>query len=374
MWYTPREEILIRTLFVVLAALQSPAPADVDAAVKKGADFLLKRYEKGLDPRLMGWNLELLMLALCHANVERENEIFQKGLRELETSKLEYTYRVSSLAMALSRIDPVKYQRRIAHCAQWLVDTQLVGGEWGYPGTVSQAGEIPKPIDVAPPKIDSSARIKIKRQPNKGLEMKVNGDISNTQFAVLALKACADAGIEIPKETWSGALAFVQVNQNPDGGWGYCYGGEKDPASYASMTCAGVTTMAVCRHALGHKDVAKDTPVKVALSWLGKTFRADKNANVENGHITDPGRWLFYYLYSIERTGMILGLDSIGKEKWYPAGAKHLLAQQKEDGSWWTGALPKAEEMDVTADTCFAILFLTRATPPLTATEGGKKK
>ena len=55
-------------------------------------------------------------------------------------------------------------------------------------------------------------------------------------------------------------------------------------------------------------------------------------------------------------------------------GAKHLLAKQKDDGSWWTGALPKAGEMDVTADTCFAILFLTRATPALTATEGGKKK
>jgi hypothetical protein len=355
-------------------ALQAPDTAQVDAAVKRGADFLLKKYEKGLDPGLLGWNLELLMLALSHANVDRENETFKKGLGQLETSKLEYTYRVASLAMALGRLDPARYQRRLAHCAQWLVDTQLPAGEWGYPGTVSQPGELPKPIEVSAPKIEGSGKIKIKRQPNKSLDVKVKGDISNTQFAVLALKACSDAGIEIPKETWSAALAFVQNTQNQDGGWGYCYGGDKDPNSYASMTCAGVTTMALCRHALGHKEVAKDTPIKVALGWLGRTFRPDKNANVENGQITDAGRWLYYYLYSIERTGMILGVEALGKEKWYPAGAAFLLGKQKEDGSWWTGALDKAVELDTTADTCFAILFLTRATPPLTATEGGKKK
>src|SRR5579864_1691032 len=112
-------------LILLATAFQAPDPIQVDAAVKKGAVFLLKKYEKGLDPRLLGWNLELLMLSLSHANVERDNEVFLKGLSELETSKLEYTYRVASLAMTLSRIDPVKYQRRLAHCAQWLVDTQL---------------------------------------------------------------------------------------------------------------------------------------------------------------------------------------------------------------------------------------------------------
>jgi len=361
-------------LLFLATALQAPDPGQVDAAVKKGAEFLLKKYEKGLDPGLLGWNLELLMLSLSHANVEKENEVFLKGLKDLETSKLEYTYRVASLAMALGRIDPMTYKRRIAHCAQWLVDTQLAAGEWGYPGTVTGAGEIPKPIEVAPPKFDGGTKIKIKRQTNKSLDLRVKGDISNTQFAVLALKACSDAGVEVPKETWSGALAFVQGTQNQDGGWGYCFGGDKDPSSYASMTCAGVTTMAICRNALGHKDVVKDPPIRAAVAWLGRTFRPDKNANVENGQITDPGRWLYYYLYSIERTGMILGLESLGKDKWYPAGATYLLSKQKEDGSWWTGALDKAIEMDSVADTCFAILFLTRATPALTATEGGKKK
>jgi len=360
--------------FLLLAALQAPPPADVDAAVKKGGEFLLKKYEKGLDPNLMGWNLELLILALSHADVPKDNDVFQKGLKEIESSNLEYTYRVASLAMALARIDPARYRPRLAHCAQWLVDTQLLAGEWGYPGTVTEPGQIPKPIEVPAPKADAGPKTKIKRQPNKSLDLKVKGDISNTQFAVLALKACADAGIEVPKETWSGALAYVQTTQNPDGGWGYCFGGEKDPSSYASMTCAGVTTMAICRHQLGHKDVVKDPPIKAALAWLGKSFRPDKNANVENGQITDPGRWLYYYLYSIERTGMILGQETMGKEKWYPAGAKFLLGKQKEDGSWWTGAFDKAAELDTTADTCFAILFLTKATPALTPTEGGKKK
>lgn len=362
------------TILFIALALQAPDAQQVDAAVKKGAEFLLKKFEKGFDPALMGWNHELLMLALSHANVPKDDPIFQKGLKELETSTLGHTYRVASLAMALGRIDPVKYQHRIAHCAQWLVDTQLPTGEWGYPGTATEPGEVPKPIEVAAPKLEGVSKIKIKRQTNRSLDLKVRGDISNTQFAVLALKACADSGIEIPKDTWVGALGYVLNSQNPDGGWGYCFGGEIDRSSYASMTCAGVTTVAICRHALGTKEVMRETAVKAALAWLAKSFRPDRNANVEKGSITDPNRWLYYYLYSIERVGMILGVETLGKEKWYPAGAKYLLEKQKEDGSWWTGTLPKAAEMDVTADTCFAILFLTRATPPLTPTEGAKKK
>jgi hypothetical protein len=361
-------------LLLLAAAFQAPDPAAVDAAVKKGADYLLAKMDKGQDPKKMGPTLEVAMLALAHANVDRENEMFKKALAEIEGSKLEYTYRVAILALALARLDPVKYQRRLAHCAQWLVDTQLPGGEWGYPGSPTEATELPKGIEVAPPKVDAGPKIKIKRQPNKSLDPKVKGDISNAQFAVLALKICSDAGIEIPKETWSAALAYVQSMQNQDGGWGYCFAGEKDPSSYASMTCAGATTMAICRHALGHKEVVKDPPIKVALAWLGKTYRADKNANVENGNISQPERWQYYYLYSIERTGMILATETLGKEKWYPSGAAYLLGKQKEDGSWWTGVLEKGVDFDTTADTCFAILFLTRSTPPLTATEGGKKK
>jgi hypothetical protein len=360
------------------AAARQADPAQVDAAIQNAAAFLLKKYEKGFEPRYWNSSLELVMLSLSHAKVAPDEPLFQKGLKELETCKLEYTYRVAGLAMALGRIDARKYQHRMAHCAQWLVDTQLADGEWGYPGTLSSSEETPKPLEALPPRADKkadSATIKIKRQPNAAIP-RAKGDISNSQFAILGLKACADAGIEIPKDTWVAALAYMLNTQNQDGGWGYFFAGKQDTVSYASMTCAGVASVAICRHALGTKDVTKETAVRAGMAWLGKTFTPEKNANVENSTTADSLRWHYYYLYSIERVGQIIKVETLGKQKWYPAGAKFLLDKQKKDGSWWTGVEGewKAAGDIETADTCFGILFLTRATPPLTATEDVKKK
>jgi hypothetical protein len=63
----------------------------------------------------------------------------------------------------------------------------------------------------------------------------------------------------------------------------------------------------------------------------------------------------FYYLYALERAGVLCRTEWIGRRAWYPEGANVLLAGQGKDGSW----------NDSTIDTCFAILFLKRATRPL---------
>ena len=68
--------------------------------------------------------------------------------------------------------------------------------------------------------------------------------------------------------------------------------------------------------------------------------------------------------------------DKFGEKEWYKPGAKWLLENQKPDGSWNTGLTTQwtqAGDLE-TADTCFAVLFLTRATPPLVATGDEKKK
>jgi hypothetical protein len=386
----------IRPLLFALLALPPAAPAaaqdvdqvKIDEAIQKGAEFLLKKYAKGFNENAWNSSLELVMLSLSHAKVSAEDEAFQKGLKNLESTKLQYTYRVAALAMAFQRIDPKKYQDRIAHCAQWLVDTQLPEGEWGYPDTLKAADEQPKPVEVDAPKLpkadkkddkpgSSQAAIVIKRSPiTRTLNLKSRGDISNAQFAVLGLKACSDAGIEIPKATWEAALRYFLTTQNQDGGWGYYFNGMKDK-SYASMTSAGVCSVAICRAGLRQHDPQKDKSVQAGLIWLGQNFKADDNANATKSHVADPTRWLYYYLYSIERAGRIAGVDEIGKQKWYPVGAKYLLQQQKADGSWWTG-IPgeqwkQAGDIE-TADTCFAILFLTKATPPLTISEDTRKK
>lgn len=352
---------------------------EVAKALREGSAYLTKKYARGFDKK--GWNstLELVMLTLTHAGIDETNDVYAEGLRALETCKLQYTYRVAALALALARIDARKYRTRLAHCAQWLVDTQLKAGEWGYPRTLRTTQEVPRPVDVpAPPKADTPdadpgdrygrRTVKIKRNRKFKTLLKGVGDISNTQFAILGLKACLDAGVMIPKPTWKDALGYIRKYQNKDGGWGYAYAGKRDQASYGSMTCAGICSIAICRYGLGVKNPGNHGCIKRGVKWLEKHFAVDKNYNIENSHVADPLRWRYYYLYSVERVGMILDKEAFDGKAWYPLGARYLLDEQKADGSWWT-EIPGAQWRQAgdihTADTCFAILFLTRSTPRL---------
>jgi hypothetical protein len=70
-----------------------------------------------------------------------------------------------------------------------------------------------------------------------------------------------------------------------------------------------------------------------------------------------------YYLYSLERFGTLYGTEAIGTHEWYVEGAKELLQTQRTDGGW----VPKSGQ--TVWDTCFAILFLRRATRPLVDVE-----
>ncbi len=372
----------------VAALLAQVEQQKVDKAIDDGAAWLTKRFDRGFDSSSWNSTLELVMLTLSHANVKPDDPVYKKGLEALENTKLQYTYRVAALAMALQRIDAVKYQDRIAYCAQWLVDTQLPDGEWGYPDTLTSPTEVPKAVEVDPPRIEKKSEpkagqtqstVKIRRVISKKLNMKAKGDISNTQFAILGLKACHDAGIEIPKETWGGALGYILKFQSQDGGWGYTFNGMKDSETYSSMTCAGVCSVAICLYGMGTKQATavKAPAVQRGLAWLAKYFVPDDNHNIERSHVADPKRWLYYYLYSIERVGKIVGIEELGRQKWYDVGAKYLLEKQKKDGSWWTGidGVQWRQAGDIeTADTCFAILFLTKATPPLVATGDTKAK
>jgi hypothetical protein len=62
-------------------------------------------------------------------------------------------------------------------------------------------------------------------------------------------------------------------------------------------------------------------------------------------------------MYGLERAGMLYGTEIIGSHRWYTEGAEALLALQKADGGWGSNN-----------NTCFVILFLTRATRALVFT------
>jgi hypothetical protein len=143
--------------------------------------------------------------------------------------------------------------------------------------------------------------------------------------------------------------------------------GGQDEASYASLTCAGICSAAICLHALGTKDVRSDAVVKRGLAWLRKNLDIGRNVGIDQSVVIGPSAWQYYHLYSLERAARVLGLTDVEGRAWYPEGARWLLGKQRPDGSWADeesrGGRPRY--LDV-ADTCFAILFLSRATRPLT--------
>jgi hypothetical protein len=67
---------------------------------------------------------------------------------------------------------------------------------------------------------------------------------------------------------------------------------------------------------------------------------------------------------------MLLDMPTIGKHDWYNEGAKQLLDDQKADGSWVAGG----GRSNSTWDTCYAILFLKKATARLEVVSEDRKK
>ncbi|MEK7866749.1 MAG: prenyltransferase/squalene oxidase repeat-containing protein, partial [Planctomycetota bacterium] len=164
------------------------------------------------------------------------------------------------------------------------------------------------------------------------------------QFGVLGLWAAAIAGVKVPASSFQRAERWWKGQQGTDGGWGY---GSRD-LSYGSMTCAGVAAMSICARGLEDPDRNRGQEV-AGLRWLGGNFTVKDNPK--------SGSWHYYYLYSLERAGTITAQKTIGGKDWYQEGARFLVDAQAADGSWTSE--------DPISDTCFAILFLKRATSSL---------
>ncbi len=356
------------------SAGDAPPPADVQKAIDRGAQWLTQQFKEGFSDRKFSDPAELVVLTLAHCGVNLTDPTFAKGVAALEKVKPKWTYRAALLSMALSEVNPRQYQSRIAHAAQWIVDTQLSGGEWGYPGPPEGSYLKTDGVEVAPPPAEEGkpadaprAKWVIARKIPATNYGTAKGDFSNTQFAILGLRAAAEAGVEVPKETWKGALDYLKAFQRKDGGWGYVIGGTQDDGSYASLTCAGVCSAAICLHAFGAKDPKSDGLVTKGLSWLKKNLDVSVNAGMDTSATIQPRAWQYYHLYSLERAARVLGLAKVEGRAWYEEGAKWILAHQESDGSWCdVGTSGPQPSYFKVADTCFALLFLTRATRPLT--------
>jgi len=134
----------------------------------------------------------------------------------------------------------------------------------------------------------------------------------------------------------------------------------KDTTVTGSMTASGVTSLLLCKKHLEGSSAWTalrpqiDRAIRDGAGWLAARFSVAENPK--------SSRHLYYFLYGLERSGVLALVASFGTHEWYPEGAKAIVGQQKDDGRWDGGAQGTAGPVP---DTCFALLFLTKGTTPL---------
>jgi hypothetical protein len=355
----------------------------VDEAIKKGVASLKGakiQTSEGPGGRKLWWG-ELVLWTYVHAGVPESDERFEALFKEMMERKLETTYNVSLRAMILEELDRVKYQPHLKACAQFLVDNQCKNGQWSYGDPSFAADDVPTGGEGARQDVATSGGKPKVRADGKREKPKVarkvpvkkerdgpaSGDNSNSQYAALGLRACHDAGIVLPKEGVKLAQKWWRDAQHDEtdakqayAGDGWCYGPKNyGHAAYGSMTAGAVGSLAIYGYILGENWKA-DRGVQGGLEWMAKNFTVTENPGPPEHGGGKAGWMYYYYLYALERAGILAGTEKLGGHEWYPEGANQLLKAQKADGSWTS-----SDYGNGVWDTCFAILFLRRATRPL---------
>jgi hypothetical protein len=364
-------------LLAAAAVLLLQVPVDqkaIDDAIAKGVTFLKTAASPG--HYQIAHCDELILYTFIVAGVPKTDDRFQKLLQRVLADEPTHTYRVSLQAMLLEELDRVKYQDRIALCAQFLVDNQCQNGQWSYgeptklgkDDSVASGGrKVEISSGAGKPAVQRRITIHVQRAGP------ADGDNSNTQYAALGLRACADAGIVLPESTltrgerwWrTTILAGKKVERNAVAsgggeevqGWGYKKG--DDP--YNTMTAGGAGCLVIYDYLL-KRDWKKNPKTKSAINQLAANYWMSGPPQGLTPY------WYYYYLYAIERVGMLYDTALIGQKDWYLDGARWLLQQQGAAGAW-DGNKLYPNPSNTTFDTCFAILFLKKATRGLTVSK-----
>jgi hypothetical protein len=216
-----------------------------------------------------------------------------------------------------------KYLPRLRDCATWLVEAQTHVNRGGYE---SGDWDYQKPAGT-------------------------NMDNSNTQFALLGLRAAQNAGVPVPGTSWVRSMNHWNGDQNKDGSWPYRRDkNNANPGGTRSMTAAGLYCSLVAKATLKRKapeTLVTEDPFKKGLEYFKKNNPVYEFGRAHHpGHVHSP----YYDLYSLERAMMISKTEKLGDRDWYRDGALFILANQGPLGEW----------IDTT-DTCFALLFLKKA-------------
>jgi hypothetical protein len=215
-------------------------------------------------------------------------------------------------------------------------------------------------LDKLPPKLKNLPVVKTLPKA-KDLPRGDGTDNSNTQFAILGVWAAGRHGVPMQRTMALLVKRFTQ-SQNVNGTWGYHFGTNGHMFGTPAMTCSGLLGLAV-GHGLvagadaGKRPTDKDPALKKALEALsqhvGKPMSFGRGARRQGNRFAIN----YYFLWSVERVGVLFNLPRIGGKDWYAWGAGELVNVQSDNGSWEGGGYHGATPA---TNTCFALLFLKR--------------
>ena len=334
--------VAIAVPLATLAQPQNGQPIDagqVLSAIERGVAYLKREQQprgrwKEAMPGYDGGITALCTLALLNSGVAADHPVVRKALDALRSLEPDKTYTVALQTMVFCAAEPKKDMLYIRRNVKWLEQHQVQGegrtGAWSYPGP--------------------------------------GGDNSNAQFAVLALYDAQRVGVEVSRKTWELAENYWRTAQNEDGSWGYVPG----DAGNGSMTCAGISGLAICRAALESGDAAiengrveccrpheQDDALDRGIDWLADRFSVDHNPRPAGSG--QPV--LYYYLYGLERAGRLTARRFIGEHDWYREGAEFLVREQDSLSHYWKGNW--YAERNPHISTAMALLFLSKGRRPI---------
>jgi hypothetical protein len=308
--------------------------AKINVAIDSGVEWLkLNQNRDGcwqeFQPKYRNGLTALSAYALVKSGVKKDSHYIQRAVNWLKQVPCdEMTYSTGCTLMLLAALDDEEHLEWAEELTDFLVQTQGGGGSmglWAYPGS--------------------------------------SWDLSNSQYAALGLRAADQLGVRIPKKTWQLLIddtlsrqVEAQAIDPPPGMEGrsstgyrlapFCYRDPDTNGGTGSMTTAGIGILAIGIQGLGGR--TKYAPMvkranNYALNWLAINFDVSRS----------PGGGKHrYYLYGLERVGALLEIDRIGPYDWYEAGATNLTGSQGGNGAWSNSPV----------ETCYALLFLSRAT------------
>lgn len=336
--------------------------------------------------------LAIGLLALIKGGVPKDDPVLVSCLNELRKRTLVDTYTLGNALMALEAYYQPAGEMSLLH-----------------------SGSIDRPAKRTVPKSDRALMEKWVGRLLSNIDTRVDPeylvrfnyvgggryDNSLQQYGLLGLYAAHLCGIEIKASVWESAANHLLDDQqeggqrlaldlmdyrthtrlqfNPEGtyttarvsgnanGWSYMSpghgGGEANV--WGSMTCAGITGLAICQAAILDNKKMKRKKLQTSanrarndgFAWLAKNM----TVRYHPGALIRQHRWHYYYLYGLERAALLSGIALIQDRDWYFEGALMLVLSQLPNGDW-PAEVTGDEQIERNA---MALLFLGRSTTPV---------